>query len=101
MFIMMIVYIIVTVVIAAVLAKRVRSSDSFLIAGRGLPWFLVVAVIAGDWIGGGSVIGSHREDTRSVSTDVSIISVCSSPLLLFPLPWQRDIEEPVPSPYRK
>ena len=54
---MMIIYIIVTMVIAVALAKRVRSSDSFLIAARGLPWFLVTAVITGDWIGGGSVIG--------------------------------------------
>lgn len=56
-FTMMIVYLIVTVIIAVILAKRIRNSDSFLIASRNLPWVLVVAVIAGDWIGGGSVIG--------------------------------------------
>ncbi|MBA7689399.1 Sodium/glucose cotransporter [subsurface metagenome] len=54
---MMMIYIIVTMVIAIALAKRVRSSDSFLIAARGLPWFLVTAVVTGAWIGGGSVIG--------------------------------------------
>lgn len=51
------IYIIVTIVIAVIVSKKVRSSDSFLVATRSLPWFLVLAVVVGEWIGAGTVIG--------------------------------------------
>ena len=44
-FVMMMVYLIVTVGTAVILSRRVRASDSFLVAARSLPWFLVMAVI--------------------------------------------------------
>lgn len=62
---MMMVYLIVTMAIAIILSKKVKSSDSFLIAGRGLPWFLVLAVITGDVIGGGTVIGVAQRGYNS------------------------------------
>lgn len=65
---MMMVYLIVTVGIAAILSRRVRASDSFLVAARSLPWFLVMAVTVGDWIGGGTVIGvAQRGYTDGIS----------------------------------
>ena len=64
-FTVMIIYLVLTIVFASVVSRKVRDSDSFLIASRGLPWFLVAAVITGDWIGGGSVIGVAQKGYTS------------------------------------
>ena len=54
---MLIVYAFLTIVIANMVLKKKLGSEHFLVAGRSLPLFLVVAVVLGDWVGGASTVG--------------------------------------------
>ena len=53
----LIVYIILTLVVANVVLRRRLGAEHYLAAGRALPVFMVLAIILGDWLGGGSTIG--------------------------------------------
>lgn len=50
-------YVILTLLVANFWVKKRMGADHYLIAGRSLPIFMVVAVVLGDWLGGGSTIG--------------------------------------------
>lgn len=39
------------------LSRRVRDSEDFMVAGRRLPWFVLVGTLLATWIGNGSLFG--------------------------------------------
>lgn len=55
--IILISYIILTLVIANMVLRKKMGSEHYLVAGRALPMFMVMAVVLGDWLGGGSTVG--------------------------------------------
>ncbi len=55
--IVLISYIILTLVIANMVLRKKMGSEHYLVAGRALPMFMVMAVVLGDWLGGGSTVG--------------------------------------------
>jgi len=55
--VILIVYVILTVVVANLMLKKKLGSEHYLAAGRALPAFLVLAIVLGDWLGGGSTVG--------------------------------------------
>jgi len=50
-------YIILTLVIANMVLRKKLGSEHYLVAGRTLPFLMVMAVVLGDWLGGGSTVG--------------------------------------------
>jgi len=50
-------YVVLTLVVANLVLRRRLGADHYLAAGRALPFFMVLAIILGDWLGGGSTIG--------------------------------------------
>jgi solute:Na+ symporter, SSS family len=50
-------YIILTLVIANMVLRKRLGSEHYLVAGRSLPFIMVMAVVLGDWLGGGSTVG--------------------------------------------
>ena len=70
-------YLIITIGVANfILLKKKKTSDSFLIAGRTLPTLLVIAVVLGDWLGGGTSIGvcqrGYNEGIAGILYPISI-----------------------------
>ena len=55
--VILIAYIILTVVIATLALRRKMSAEHYFVAGRALPAVVVLGVLLGDYLGGGSVIG--------------------------------------------
>ncbi len=55
--VVIILYLIGMIVIGAVLARRIKSSDDYLAAGRRMPMWLVTATLFATWWGGGTVLG--------------------------------------------
>lgn len=55
--IILIVYALLTVVVANIVLKKKLGSEHFLVAARALPLTLVTAVLLGDYVGGASTIG--------------------------------------------
>ena len=55
--VILIVYVVLTLVFANVVLRRRLGAEHYLAAGRALPVFMVLAIILGDWLGGGSTIG--------------------------------------------
>ena len=53
-----VIYFVVVNIIGVIVAKSSRSADDFLLAGRSLTVPMCAAVIAGEWIGGTSTIGT-------------------------------------------
>ena len=53
----LIVYIILTVGVANFVLRRRLGAEHYLVAGRALPVFLVLAIVLGDWLAGGGTIG--------------------------------------------
>jgi len=54
---MLIVYVLLTIGIANIVLKKKLGSEHFLVAGRSLPLFFVIAVVLGDLLGGPSTVG--------------------------------------------
>ncbi len=52
------VYLVAMTLIGAWTARRTRSSDDFLVAGRNLPLWLCAATVTATWLGSGTVIGA-------------------------------------------
>ena len=50
-------YVILTLIIANMVLRRKLGSEHYLVAGRALPAIMVMAVVLGDWLGGGSTVG--------------------------------------------
>lgn len=50
-------YVFLTLVVANIVLRKKLGADHFLAAGRQLPMFMVIVIILGDWLGGGSTIG--------------------------------------------
>ena len=48
-------YLLVLVFVGARKARAVRDSEDFLVAGRSLPWFVLVGTLLATWIGSGSL----------------------------------------------
>lgn len=60
-------YVVLTLVVANVVLRKRLGADHFLAAGRQLPMFMVMVIILGDWLGGGSTIGvSQRGYTEGI-----------------------------------
>ena len=55
--IILIAYFVITQVVASIVLRKKMGSEHYLVAGRALPTLIVLVVILGDWLGGGSVIG--------------------------------------------
>jgi SSS family solute:Na+ symporter len=55
--VILIAYVIFTLIVANVVLRRRLGAEHYLVAGRALPAFLVLAVVLGDWLGGGSTVG--------------------------------------------
>jgi len=53
----LIVYVLLTLIVANLVLRRRLGAEHYLAAGRALPVFMVLAIILGDWLGGGSTIG--------------------------------------------
>lgn len=53
----LIAYVVLTVVVANLVGRRWLGAEHYLVAGRALPTLLVLVVVLGDYLGGGSVIG--------------------------------------------
>jgi len=49
------VYLVALVGVGAYKAKTVKGSDDFMVAGRRLPWFVLVGTLLATWIGSGSL----------------------------------------------
>lgn len=53
------VYILALVIVGAVLGKKqIKNSDDFVVAGRKLPFLVLVGTLLATWVGGGTVTGS-------------------------------------------
>lgn len=50
-------YVVLTLIVANLILRRHLGSEHYLAAGRQLPVFMVLVIILGDWLGGGSTIG--------------------------------------------
>ena len=55
--IILVAYFVITQIIATVVLRKKMGAEHYLVAGRALPTLIVLVVILGDWLGGGSVIG--------------------------------------------
>ena len=55
--VMLIVYAVLTIIVANTVLRKKLGSDHFLVAARALPLSLVVAVVLGDMVGGASTVG--------------------------------------------
>lgn len=53
----LIIYMVLTFVVATLGLRRRLSAEHFLVAGRTLPVSMVAAIVLGDWLGGGATIG--------------------------------------------
>jgi solute:Na+ symporter, SSS family len=53
----LIVYVVLTTIVSFVMMARVRKPADYLVAGRGLPFWVLVGTITGTCIGTGSIIG--------------------------------------------
>ena len=54
---LVIVYLLITIAIGLVAAKRVKNSADFAIAGRHLPLYMIVTTTFATWFGSGAVLG--------------------------------------------
>jgi solute:Na+ symporter, SSS family len=50
-------YLLALVAVGVWKARRVRDSADFMVAGRSLPWFVLVGTLLATWIGNGSLFG--------------------------------------------
>ena len=50
-----VVYLVLLVGVGAYKARSVKDSDDFMVAGRRLPWFILVGTLLATWIGSGSL----------------------------------------------
>jgi SSS family solute:Na+ symporter len=72
----LIAYVVLTLVVANVVLRKKLGADHFLAAGRQLPVFMVLVIILGDWLGGGSTIGvSQRGYTEGIVAWLYSISI--------------------------
>lgn len=54
----MAIFCIVMLAIGVYASKKVKSSEDFMVAGRGLPFWLATPVLFATWLGGGLVLGA-------------------------------------------
>jgi SSS family solute:Na+ symporter len=72
----LIAYVVLTLVVANVVLRKSLGAEHFLAAGRQLPVFMVLVIILGDWLGGGSTIGvSQRGYTEGIIAWLYPISI--------------------------
>lgn len=72
----LIAYVVLTLVVANMVLRKRLGADHFLAAGRQLPVFMVLVIILGDWLGGGSTIGvSQRGYTEGIIAWLYPISI--------------------------
>jgi len=50
-------YLLALVVVGAYKARSVKGSEDFMVAGRTLPWYILVGTLLATWIGNGSLFG--------------------------------------------
>lgn len=55
--IILIAYFVITQILATVVLRKKMGAEHYLVAGRALPTLIVLVIVLGDWLGGGSVIG--------------------------------------------
>jgi solute:Na+ symporter, SSS family len=56
-------YLLVTIVIGLYAARKVRSSKDFILAGRSLPLWIVMATVFATWFGAESILGTSANFT--------------------------------------
>ncbi|MBW2638409.1 MAG: hypothetical protein JRC86_13030, partial [Deltaproteobacteria bacterium] len=72
----LIAYVVLTLVVANVVLRKKLGAEHFLAAGRQLPVFMVLVIVLGDWLGGGSTIGvSQRGYTEGIVAWLYSISI--------------------------
>ncbi len=57
------VYLLITIGIGLYAARKVRSSKDFLLAGRSLPLWIVMATVFATWFGAESILGTSANFT--------------------------------------
>lgn len=50
-------YLVILVGVSALKARDVKTQDDFMVAGRRVPWYLLVGTLVSTWIGSGSLFG--------------------------------------------